>query len=745
MKTLLLYKKHISIMIFFIIALFCSVPASADTGENNAKNITVGVPADRCPMFYIDEDTGYVVGIGADLMRFAAEKSGYTANITPIKESTIKDALDNNEYDLIMPFGSAIKSSAGNQAIVSDNLMQTPFTLVTEGNGNLPELNSLRVGMLNSLKGAVDTVKQLYPGMEIKMYETINDCVYALRSNDVDALLHNSYVWSYILQKPSYSDLRPHPATMFSMDFRAGTSDTPEGRALIEQLNKGIAELSDTQRQAVILDYTSRRLYKYDFEDYIYQYGVILLLAALLFISLVIITIQRVRAVRKDHEEKMRRLIDQDSLTGALSLQGFRKRVTELLCDHPDIPYMLAYANIKDFKYINEIFGRAAGDDLLRFWANKTMATLSENEAISRLEGDHFAILRHIGGEERVRSDDEDVINSVRSYFTDRGKENRVQVCGGVYVLMPDDYRKCDVDHMIDLARVAEKRVRDTMKDGYDFYNPEQWEKGKRTADIISHLEAAKKAGEIKVWYQPQVDFKTGRIIGAEALCRWNHAKLGRLSPAEFIPTLEEAGLIHELDFYIWESVCRDLQRWNKQGFHRSVSVNLSRSDITEKRDIPGFFCDLIKKYGLSTDQLRIEITETAYVERPALLISTTEKLREAGFMVEMDDFGSGYSSLHMLKEVPVDRIKLDLHFLTKSGDPEKSRIIISYMVQMVNSLGMMMIAEGVETSDQAEFLQNDGCSEMQGYYFYKPMPVEDFEKISGDAEALKKSNEKEK
>jgi EAL domain-containing protein (putative c-di-GMP-specific phosphodiesterase class I) len=139
----------------------------------------------------------------------------------------------------------------------------------------------------------------------------------------------------------------------------------------------------------------------------------------------------------------------------------------------------------------------------------------------------------------------------------------------------------------------------------------------------------------------------------------------------------------------------------------------------------------LIQTYKLTADQLHIEITETAYVENPGFLISTTEKLRSLGFQVEMDDFGSGYSSLHMLKEVPVDRIKLDLHFLTSSGDFEKSRVIVRNITRMINELGMNMIAEGVETVAQADFLQNIGCNEMQGYYFYKPMPVLEFEKLN--------------
>ena len=709
------------------LALLCAfLPLAAAAGET----LTIGVPTDRCPMFFLD-DEGTIAGIGTDLMRAAAEEAGYTAEFRAIGEKTLKEALDNPDYDIVMPFGGPVNSSAGQASIVTENLIQTPFTLVTE-NQSKPEhtLNELEVGMLNSLAGAAETVHQLYPRMKIKMYATMGECVRALREGEVDALLHNSYVWSYVLQKPSYADLAVQPEAMFSMDFRAGTRDTPEGRALIERLNGGIAAITDPLRQAVTLDYTSRRLYRYDLSDYLYKYGLILLLGALLMIALAVIMYQRYQTIRAEQEEKVRHMLDHDPLTGVLSASGFRKQVEELLHEHPEIPYLLVYTNILNFKYINDSLGRDAGDELLCFWTDKTRETLSSIEAIGRIGADHIVVLRRAGGDERVHREDEKVVNAVRNYFTDRGKDYRVRVCGGIYVLTPRDYWDVDVDHMMDLARVAEKRVRETRNDGYEFYNPEQWEKGKHVAEVINHLPAAIRNGDIQVWYQPQVNYQTGAMTGAEALCRWDHDKLGWLHPEDFIGTLEEAGLIYDLDSYVWDRVCRDLQRWNGQGIRRSVSVNVSRNDIREGEDLAEHFRKLTETYGLTPDQLRIEITETAYVENPETLIRTTEKLQAAGFRVEMDDFGSGYSSLNMLKEVPVDRIKMDLRFLTDAGQPDRGRIIISHMIRMAKSLGMEMIFEGVETAEQADFLRSEGGTEMQGFFFHKPMPVEEFEKL---------------
>jgi len=729
MREKRLLKCLFAFLLCAILALpLAAAPALAAAGEGDT--LTVGVPADRCPVFYRDPATKEITGIGVDLMQAAARAAGYTAVFREIGEVSLKAALDNPDYDLVMPFGSALDSDAGQKSVVSDNLIQTPFTLVTVGSRSLPPMDELRVGMLKSLAAGAETVNSMFPGMVIRLYETMPECVKALRAGEVDALLHNSYVWSYVLQKPAYEDLKMQPAAMFSMDFRVGTLDTPEGRAILERLNEGIASISDTKRQAVILDHTSRKLYQYDASDYLHQYGLILLLVLFLILALIVIAVQRVRAVREEHEKKLQQILDHDPLTGVLSMNGFRKRVEELLRSHPDAPYFLSYNNIRDFKFINDSQGREAGDALLRFWADKSKENLGEDEAIGRIDADHFAVLRHISGEQRMRDDEEKVFTPVHNYFIDQGIDTRVQICSGIYVLTPKDFRKIDVDHMLDLARVAEKRARESRKGDFAFYNPEQWEKGKRLAEIVNYLPAAIRSGDIQVWYQPQVDYDRREITGAEALCRWDHTKLGWLYPFDFISTLEEAGLIFDLDSFVWDTVCRDLQRWNAAGESRTVSVNVSRDDIREDRDIPGHFRKLIETYGLTPDQLRIEITETAYAESPELLISTTEKLRAMGFQVEMDDFGSGYSSLHMLKEVPVDRIKLDLHFLTASGDPEKSHIIVSCIIQMVRLLGMRMIAEGVENVEQAHFLQSKGCAEMQGYYFYKPMPVQEFEKL---------------
>lgn len=730
MKKAQCTKKLRAVLISLAAVLLCAVmPAAFAADGSVGEPVTVGVPPDRCPVFYPDAETGEPVGIGVDLMRTAAENAGYTVQFRFIEEESLKEALDNEAYDFLMPFGSAVDTASGQPTVVSDNLIQSPFTLLTEGSRALPPLNELRVGMLHSLSAGAETVRQLYPGIEIVMYDTMPESIRALRGGEVDALLHNSYVWSYVLQKPAYADLSVQPSAMFLMDFRVGTLDTPDGRERINRLNDGIATLSDTHRQAIVLDHTTRRLYHWDFSDYLYQNGIVLLLSVLLIAAVIMLVMFKVRALRKEHEQKMRQLIDHDPLTDLLSLTGFRKRVGELLHAHTDIPYLLIYCNITNFKFVNDSLGMKSGDELLCFFAKKTTELFSDVEAVGRIEGDHFAILRRIDEDEQMLRDDIELFDPVRNYFIDRGGETRIQLCAGVYILTPRDYQQIDVDHMLDFARVAERRVREVRKDGFEFYNQDEWDRGRRNADVVSHLPTALESGEIQVWYQPQVNISTGQITGTEALCRWNHAKLGWLRPADFISTLEECGLIFEIDRFVWDKACQDLHRWNQMGKHRSVSVNLSRCDIQEGRNIPWHFYDLLQRYELTSDQLRVEITESAYARDPKLLIDTTVKLRELGLQVEMDDFGSGYSSLNLLKDMPVDVLKIDMNFLFDTRDKTgRSRTIVRNIIRLTEELGIISLTEGVETEKQFLALAEMGCRLFQGYYFAKPMPIEDFE-----------------
>lgn len=711
------------IILYLLLGLFSNISMAK---ENDI--IIVGVTTDRCPMIYIDKDSGEIIGIAIELLKEAAKNSNLNIEFRSLSEANYKDALDNPEYDILMPLGSAITSTNGKQSIITNTIVDTPFTFVTLKSNNISDIENMKVGLLSSMRGVGDTIQELYPDMQITFYENMDIAIKALRKGEIEALLQNTYVWTYYLQKPSYSDLELHTTAIAAIGLQAGTVDTEEGRKIINTLNTGIDKISNFKKQAIILDYTSRSLYKYNFEDYVYAYCYQILFIILFVILTAFIAYEQIRRVKFKNKEKIKDILNKDSLTDALTFGGFLQKAEKIIKNNPDTKYMILYTNFKDFKYLNDKFGKKAGDDLLRFFVSTSKKHLDEDEAIGRLGRDHFVTLRKIKNEDVIADGKENIVEPVENFFADKNKEIQVKMYCGIYVLTDKDYIDVDINHMIDAARIAEQTIQERKKDGFIFYNPIQWDKSKRISEITAHLQTAIKEGEIKVYYQPQINFETRKVIGAEALCRWNYKNKGFISPGEFIPILEEAGLISMLDKFVWESVCKDLARWKMQNIYRKASINISRFDINDF-DIAVYIHNLVKENGLDVEQLNIEITETACIESKAF-IDTVKKFRSLGFKVEIDDFGSGYSSLNMLKDVETDRIKLDLRFLSGETESERGKIIIECMIFMAKKLGIELIAEGIETLEQANMLKSLGCTDMQGYYFYKPLPVEEFEKI---------------
>ena len=234
---------------------------------------------------------------------------------------------------------------------------------------------------------------------------------------------------------------------------------------------------------------------------------------------------------------------------------------------------------------------------------------------------------------------------------------------------------------------------------------------------------------QFDVYFQPKYNLVTGEMAGAEALVRWYHPVKGFMSPAEFIPIFEKNGFITELDMYVWNKSCEYIAKWQrKYGKLVSLSVNVSRKDIY-KQNLPEILENIVRKKGLTPEILHLEITESAYTENPEQLILIVEQLKKAGFIIEMDDFGSGYSSLNMLAELPIDILKLDMKFLQNKGEQSKNENIMSSIVALAKKINLYVIAEGVEKEKHISMLKSMKCDMVQGYYYAKPMPAEEFEK----------------
>lgn len=434
--------------------------------------------------------------------------------------------------------------------------------------------------------------------------------------------------------------------------------------------------------------------------------------------------IQDIDARKKKEAVEQEKREEKDSLTGLFRYGPFFNRVEELLLKALHKQFYMVAVDIEHFKLFNEWYGEEEGDRFLINIGKQLQETEKQyGLAAGYMGGDDFAIL--LPEDAAIV---EQLEKKIYDYVKKYGGSTGFLPAFGIY---PVKERDIPVSMMYDRAVIALNTVKGNYRNRTGWYDAEMKQRMEDDQVLLSEIQRALDNREFVFYVQPQCNILTGRIIGMESLVRWEHPVRGLVSPGEFIPLLEKNGFITNLDLYIWDMVCQYLQKWQQSG-HKPVpvSVNMSRMDIYAI-DVVSEFKDLIKKYNIDPGLLEIEITESAYAEDDSMIRKVVEELRKAGFPVLMDDFGSGYSSLNMLKDVNVDVIKIDTKFLDMSENSRSRGMgILETVVRMAKIMQMKVIAEGVEEKEQADFLRNIGCIYAQGYYYYRPMPVADMEKL---------------
>ncbi len=411
-----------------------------------------------------------------------------------------------------------------------------------------------------------------------------------------------------------------------------------------------------------------------------------------------------------------------DAETGLYNMAGFEESVQKWIADNPGRKYRLQRYRIDGFMNINATYGYKAGSRLIRDIGRYMRVRNSKDSFAAHINADNF-----------VRFCAEDSMSPEEFYekfladFEGYELNYPLSLKIGIYDLCEPD---CDTRTMSYRANLAIQSIAGDFSRHIAYYSKGLMQVTKEEQQMLAEVENAAKQEQFEVWLQPQYDYSSGRIIGAEALARWNHPELGMITPGAFIPVLERSRQIGILDEYVWEKVCQYINRWTKKGFNIPVSVNVSRVDI-HNPEMCDILIKLVKKYDISPEYLRLEITESAYMNDPQELAAAVTTLRKEGFIIEMDDFGSGYSSLNALKDLDIDVIKLDMKLVSEIGDGnDKNDNILRTVVQMAKALNMSVIAEGVETRVQADYLESINCNYMQGYYFSRPIKAEDIEKL---------------
>ena len=436
---------------------------------------------------------------------------------------------------------------------------------------------------------------------------------------------------------------------------------------------------------------------------------------------------RNVKSIREEQISELHRYIEIDSLTGLVNRETFYKRAAALMQSNTDTRYYIIYLDISCFKAINDLFHIETGNLILRTAANYFRSAIPPQVGLcSRIEADHFVICIP---QEKV--DIEKLIIGLDSTMQSLGIGHNILFYAGIY---PVNNPALPVDQMCDRANMALRKVKGNYMNRYSYYDAGMRELMLQDQMIVRDMETALQEEQFAIFLQPVYNIKNNSIVSAEALVRWFHPVNGMISPGKFIPVFERNGFIVKVDRFVWEEVCKFIKKQREEtGEVIPISVNVSRLNFYNL-DLLEFLLGLLEKYELEPWMLKLEITESAYMDNSHQLMSIIRVFREEGFPVLMDDFGSGYSSLNMLKNLPMDVLKVDMAFVRELEESERAYMILKFIMNLARDLGMDVIVEGVETKKQLDYLANLGADKIQGYYFSKPLPVPDFKKLVEDS-----------
>ena len=429
------------------------------------------------------------------------------------------------------------------------------------------------------------------------------------------------------------------------------------------------------------------------------------------------------RTIELSEDRDTIKVTERDQLTGLYNRDYFYHYAEQYDLHHKDTQMDAIIIDVNHFHMINERHGKSYGDEVLKSIGALVRAmVMDEGGIVARREADTFMIYcPH-------RSDYSGILEAAnRGLAEDEHAGSLVRLRMGVYA---NADKSIDVERRFDRAKMAADTVRSNFTRNISIYDDSMHSGELLHAQLLDDFTAALEQHQFVVYYQPKFNILGDEpvLCSAEALVRWHHPELGRISPGEFIPLFEENGLIRDLDNYVWRAVAEQLRDWkDRLGSYVPVSVNVSRVDMFDF-DVVSTFTSLLDEFSLSANDICLEITESAYTEDSEQIIETVSRLRDCGFRIEMDDFGTGYSSLNMLTSLPIDALKLDMQFIRSAFSARKDTRMLEVILDISDSLNVPTIAEGVETAEQMFTLKTMGCDIVQGYYFSRPLPAEEYE-----------------
>lgn len=429
----------------------------------------------------------------------------------------------------------------------------------------------------------------------------------------------------------------------------------------------------------------------------------------------------------KHYQDALEHQANHDTLTGLPNRNLLQDRITQAIVYAERSAHFVAVAfiDLDNFKLVNDSLGHTAGDQLLKAVAERLQSGFRAVDTVARLGGDEFVLILYDQSNEELISQETERINEVFSapFYID-GHEIFVSYSAG-FSLYPQDGRNAEV--LLMNADVAMYRAKEQRGNSFQFYAPEMHSKISDRLMIESNMRHALERHEFSLMYQPQFDLKTGKVFGMEALIRWHHPSMGMVSPEKFIPLAEDTGLIVSIGEWVIKTACEQLKVFQNTGLQNlTAAVNLSSRQFKESNLIPSI-AKILHDTGLAGEHLELELTESILMGHSQEITSTLCELKNMGLRLAIDDFGTGYSSLSYLKSFPMDKLKIDQSFVKDISTGGDNSAIVKAIINLGHSLNLRVIAEGVETKEQLDFLTAHNCNEIQGYYYSKPLNAEEF------------------
>ena len=693
----------------------------------NAKPITIKLMAGSKPLSYMDGDEPN--GIFVDYLKLLSKKSGLEFDIQmQTTSSTMEEetAKINQEGYLMLRAKRALQDTdIENEILCTNTVFDTQLAYVMDKE-KIEEgtYSNATFAVTKEMGYIVPMLNNRSKDYKVLFYDSSVECLEAVLDGEADVAIQDAYIITYLMQKPKYADkLAECPGDDFynAMCLMASTED----QMLVDIMNKTIHHITADEQESIVTLELLMNPYDYGIGDLLYEYWVpVLILVLVIAIALVVYTSLMKRMtdlkLQKQETEILQKKIQIDPVSKAYNRAYFYEKAKEMIHNSTE-DMCIVMMDIVNFKVVNDLYGMANGDRVLSQIAREFEKLGQDKEfIISRFSGDHFYLCMSKAVFEST---------TFPKKFKALVGNMDLSVAYGVF-FVDKDQKDVPINIMCDRASLAAHNKDGKIVDYIRYYSDEERTKILKEQEIENEMEQALDEKQFCVFVQPKYDLSQEKIVGGEALVRWKHPKKGMIPPFQFIGVFEKNGFIIKLDYFVWEETCKLLSKLKKEGYGGyPISINVSRAHFYGNGLIEKLQ-SLIEKYEIDPKELELEITETICAEDPEIIYKKVRQLQEAGFKVAMDDFGSGYSSLNMLKEMPLDIIKMDLKFLDGGDNEEKSHYILQTLISLAQNMKLLVVVEGVETKVQVEFLRDIGSYYAQGYYFSRPVEISVYESM---------------